>query len=96
MKTKWIQTKTGLYMQIIEADFEGLHVVDPPTEEEMINASFRYMAKHYGQSIDELASEMIRTGETLTQLGETLAILNDPETMEAIREGFDDEPTRSV
>lgn len=76
METHWIQTKDGLYMEIIDPDWGELQRAfnDLPeqTLEEMREASRRYLMKRYG---------------------ETISILSDPETMNAIREGQDNEPT---
>ena len=70
METRWIKTKTGLYMEVIDPDWDDLFEnIEPPTREEMLAASRRYLMKHYGEAV-----------------AETEAILADPETMAAIEE----------
>ena len=48
VKTEWVMTRTGLYMQLIVADWPGTWTYEPPTYEEMLEASRRYMMKRYG------------------------------------------------
>ena len=53
MKTEWVMTKQGTYMQIFVPDFEGWQHREPPTEEEMIEASQRYIYARYVENHPE-------------------------------------------
>jgi hypothetical protein len=90
MKTQWIKTGEGTYMQIIVPEWEGFYHVEPPTEAEQIEAAFNYMVAVYATAfnilVDSFAEFLIGAGESMSRLGETLAVLNDDLAMEAIEE----------
>lgn len=90
MKTEWVQTGSGTYMQLFVPDWEGIHRMEPPTEAEQITAAMNYIATVYAVAfalaVDKIAEAFITTGEAMVSYGETLAVLNDSLAMEVIAE----------
>ena len=91
MRIERIQTRHGGYIEIIvPKDF--VIPSETPTGDEMVAAAMRYMSKVYGNAMREISVATTFANVAMTSYAETLDIMNDEETMAAIREGQKDEP----
>jgi hypothetical protein len=87
MRTERILTRHGGFLEIIvPEDFEFANV-DVPTGDDMIAASVRYMAKVYRDASQRIAVATTFANVAMISYAETLDIMNDKETMDAIAEG---------
>lgn len=60
MKTRWIRTETGLYMEIFEPEWSLEEVLKGSdlTDEEMVEAMRRYVEKRYKQPLSEYEQQL--------------------------------------
>lgn len=87
MRIERIQTRHGggFIEIIVPEDF--VVPSETPTGDEMIAAAMRYMSKVYGNAMRQISVATTFTNVAINSYAETLDIMNDEETMEAIREG---------
>ena len=86
MKIEHIQTRHGGFIEIVvPEDFVIESVM--PTGDEMVAAAMRYMSKVYQNAMQEISVATTFANVAMTSYAETLDIMNDEETMAAIREG---------
>lgn len=86
MKIERIQTKHGGFIEIIIPE-DFVVPSETPTGDEMIAAAMRYMVTVYGNAMREISVATTFANVAMTSYAETLDIMNDRETMDAIREG---------
>jgi hypothetical protein len=93
MKTRWIETEHG-YIAVIESTF-GDYEREPLTYDQRIAAAFNYMVTVHRRAMEDFFNAYLVSlaayEEYVAEIVETWAVLNDPETMEAIEEAQHEE-----
>lgn len=90
MKIERVRTKYGGFLEIVVPEDFNMDDIEMPTGYELIAASMRYMAKVYQDASQRIAVATTYANSAMLSYAETLDIMNDAETMEAIREGHEE------
>jgi len=91
MKIERVQTRHGGFLEIIVPEDFSLAGLDMPTGDELIAASMRYMAQVYQDALQRIAVATTYANSAMLSYAETLDIMNDDATMEAIKEAVEEE-----
>ena len=91
MKIERVQTRNGGFLEIIVPEDFSLDDIEMPTGDELIAASMRYMAKVYQDASQRIAVATTYANSAMLSYAETLDVMNDDKTMEAIAEAVEED-----
>ena len=91
MKIERVQTRNGGFLEIIVPEDFSLAGIEMPTGDELIAASMRYMSQVYQDALQRIAVATTYANSAMLSYAETLDIMNDDATLEAIKEAVGEE-----